>query len=239
MVHRVVWTDDGLPLSEHWGDLFFTGGPEEAEHVFLAGNDLPGRLRPGFQIAELGFGTGLNLLVLHRALLRTCGDPPALATPVFYTAFELSPLSAADMARALAPYALPGTDALLAAWEGACLPRVVSRFASQERRVCFALPGLAVEVILGDARVTVPRWEGTADAWFLDGFAPARNPEAWEPALLAAVVMHTVPGGTLATFTAAGAVRRALAAAGMVVERRPGYGRKRHMTIARKPCFNR
>jgi tRNA U34 5-methylaminomethyl-2-thiouridine-forming methyltransferase MnmC len=85
-------------------------------------------------------------------------------------------------------------------------------------------------MIVGDARETVPAWDGPAEAWFLDGFAPARNPELWEPALLAAVAARTVPGGTCATYSAAGAMRRALAAAGFAVERRPGYGRKRHMT---------
>ena len=97
--------------------------------------------------------------------------------------------------------------------------------------VMAALPGgVALTVIVGDARQTVPSWSGRADAWFLDGFAPARNPELWEPALLEAVAGHTAPGGTLATYTAAGAVRRALEAAGFSITRVPGYGRKRHMT---------
>jgi Uncharacterized conserved protein len=90
-------------------------------------------------------------------------------------------------------------------------------------------------LIAGDARQTVPRWTGRADAWFLDGFAPARNPQMWEPALLQAVADRTAPGGTVATYTAAGAVRRALADAGLEVARVPGYGRKRHMTTARRP----
>ncbi len=76
---------------------------------------------------------------------------------------------------------------------------------------------------------------GRADAWFLDGFAPARNPELWEPALMAEVARHTAPGGSFATYTAAGAVRRALADAGFAVERLPGHGRKRHMSRGRLP----
>jgi tRNA U34 5-methylaminomethyl-2-thiouridine-forming methyltransferase MnmC len=86
-------------------------------------------------------------------------------------------------------------------------------------------------VIAGDARATLPDWDGRADAWFLDGFAPARNPALWEPALMIAVARHTAPGGSCASFTAAGHVRRALAAAGFAVDRRPGFGRKRHMTV--------
>ena len=76
-------------------------------------------------------------------------------------------------------------------------------------------------------------WPGRADAWFLDGFSPARNPELWGEALLAEVGGHTAPGGTMATYTAAGFVRRGLATAGFEVARVPGYGRKRHMTRGR------
>jgi len=93
--------------------------------------------------------------------------------------------------------------------------------------------GITLSVEVGDARQTVPAWEGRADAWFLDGFAPARNPELWEEALMQAVAARTAPGGTCATYSAAGAVRRALDAAGFAVERRPGFGRKRHMTAGR------
>ena len=95
------------------------------------------------------------------------------------------------------------------------------------------LPGLELEVIAGDARDTLPAWGGRADAWFLDGFSPARNPELWEPALLASVAARSTPGATAATYSAAGHVRRALAAAGFTVTRTAGHGAKRHMTRAR------
>ena len=93
--------------------------------------------------------------------------------------------------------------------------------------------GLTMQVIIGDARRTLPDWLGLADAWYLDGFSPAKNPELWEPALLQAVAAHTRAGGTAATYSAAGHIRRALAEAGFTVTRHPGYGRKRHMTRAR------
>jgi len=214
MHHPVRWTDQGLPVSASWDDPFFTGGPDEAAHVFLAGNDLPARLRDGFHVAETGFGTGLNLLVLSAAW----SGPGTLR----FTSFEALPMAAADMARALAPFALPGTEAMVAAWAMA---------GGAVRRL--SLPGIEARVIIGDAAQTLPDWDGRAEAWFLDGFAPARNPELWTEALLAQVARHTAPGGTAATYTAAGHVRRALAAAGFAVERRPGYGRKRHMTVAR------
>ncbi|MEL7093309.1 MAG: tRNA (5-methylaminomethyl-2-thiouridine)(34)-methyltransferase MnmD, partial [Pseudomonadota bacterium] len=94
------------------------------------------------------------------------------------------------------------------------------------------LPWLRVEVISGDARATLPLWHGAADAWFLDGFSPAKNPELWGADLMAQVARHTAPGGTAATYTAAGHVRRGLEAAGFTVTRAPGFGRKRHMTKA-------
>ncbi len=214
MHHPLIWTGDS-PVSAAFDDPFFTGGAAEVQHVFLAGNGLPGRLRPGFHVAELGFGTGLNLAVL----MQHVGTGP-----LRFTSFEALPMAPADMARALAPFALPGAAALVAAWAAAEGP---------VRRL--DLPGIAAEVVIGDARETLPRWAGRADAWFLDGFAPAKNPALWETALIAEVARHTAPGGTAATYTAAGHVRRALAAAGFSVERRPGFGRKKHMTVARLP----
>jgi tRNA U34 5-methylaminomethyl-2-thiouridine-forming methyltransferase MnmC len=96
--------------------------------------------------------------------------------------------------------------------------------------------GIHVRLIIGDARVSLPTWDGQADAWFLDGFSPAKNPELWTPGLLAEVARHTTPGGTLATYSAAGAVRRALAEAGFAVARGPGFARKRHMTTGQMPA---
>jgi tRNA U34 5-methylaminomethyl-2-thiouridine-forming methyltransferase MnmC len=216
------WRDGTLPVSRRFGDPYFSldGGLDETRHVFLAGNGLPGRLRDGFRIAELGFGTGLNLIATALAFATT-GRPGRL----LYTAFEAFPLAAEDLGRALAafPEAAPLVAALTGPWqEGGTI----------------TLPGVTARIIPGDARATLPRWDGLADAWYLDGFAPSKNPDMWEPALMAAVAAHTAPGGSFATYTAAGHVRRALQAAGFAVERCPGFGRKRHMsrgTLAKAP----
>ncbi|MEO0746057.1 MAG: tRNA (5-methylaminomethyl-2-thiouridine)(34)-methyltransferase MnmD, partial [Pseudomonadota bacterium] len=96
----------------------------------------------------------------------------------------------------------------------------------------FDLGDVELTLITGDARQALPAWDGRADAWFLDGFSPAKNPELWGEALMAEVGRHTAPGGTAATYTAAGHVRRGLEAAGFTVDRVPGFGRKRHMTRA-------
>lgn len=208
------WRDGVVPVSTRFDDPYFSleNGLQETRHVFLGGNDLPARLRPGFHVAELGFGTGLNML----ALALVAGQ-----TPVRFTSFEAYPMATSDIARALAvfPEARAIADPFLTAWE------------TGARR--FALGPLTVEVIVGDARDTLQSWAGQADAWFLDGFSPARNPELWSPALMAEVGRLTAPGGSAATYTAAGFVRRGLEQAGFTVTRVPGFGRKRHMTVAR------
>ncbi len=216
----IDWAD-GVPVSRLYRDRYHApDGLAEARHVQLGGCGLPDRFGPGFRIAETGFGAGLNLCAAWAAW-RAAGLPGALG----YDGFEAHPMAAAEMARALAafPAIAAQARALVAAWAAADGP---------VRRL--ALPGLDARVHIGDARETVPAWEGMADAWFLDGFAPSRNPAMWEPALLRAVAERLAPGGVAASFTAAGHVRRALAEAGLVVERRPGHGRKRHMTVARR-----
>ena len=212
----LLWRD-GIPVSRRFNDPYFSlqGGLEETRHVFLAGNGLPERFRPGFRILELGFGTGLNFLVTLQAHRQALG-------PLLYTSFEAFPMAPENRAQALAAF-----------------PEIASEAAALDDAL--ASPGpwtfgnVTLEIVEGDARATLPAWDGQADAVFLDGFAPAKNPEMWEPALLAAVAEKLAPGGTLATYSAAGHVRRALAGAGLEVERRPGFGTKRHMTVARRP----
>ena len=198
----VAWTETGTPVSTRFDDPYFSleDGLAETRHTFLSGNDLPARFSPGFQLAELGFGTGLNMLATLLAF-RDAGVPG----PVRFTSFEAYPMGADEIARALAafPEATAAASDFLGGW------------AAGERRM--DLGGFHLEVIEGDARATLPRWPGLADAWFLDGFSPAKNPELWGEALMAEVARHTCPGGTVATYTAAGFVRRGLAAAGFCV----------------------
>jgi len=217
---ELEWKDGAIPVSQRFDDPYFSleNGLAETRHVFLSGNGLPARFRPGFHIAELGFGTGLNMLAALIAW-RESGT----AGPLRFTSFEAFPMQADEMARALDAFSEARAVAgpLLAAWEAGR-----SRIETDD---------LQAEIIIGDARQTLPRWPGRADAWFLDGFSPAKNPELWGPGLMAEVARHTAPGGTAATYTAAGFVRRGLKEAGFTVERRPGFGRKRHMTCARLP----
>ena len=215
---QIIWRDGDVPVSTRFDDPYFSldNGVVETEHVFLTGNDLPARFADGFQIAELGFGTGLNLLVAWDAW-----DKAGCTGVLRFTSFEAFPMAQVDMVRAHA--AFPDFDGkrdlLTAAWStnGGVLN----------------LPGVRAEVILGDARHTVAHWNDKADAWFLDGFSPAKNPELWGEELLGEVGSHTHANGTVATYTAAGFVRRGLTSAGFEVSRVPGYGRKRHMTRAK------
>lgn len=211
---KIEWRDGDIPVARRFDDPYFSlaDGLAETRHVFLAGNDLLARACPGFAIAELGFGTGLNLLATAAAFG---------TTPFTYTSFEAFPMSAPDMARALALFPELDASALLDAWASG------ARF--------FSLGAATVEVIIGNVGDTLPAWAGRADAWYLDGFAPAKNPDMWAPDVMAEVAAHTNPGGTFATYTAAGAVRRALAESGFEVQRSPGFGRKRHMSTGRMP----
>lgn len=216
---EIIWRDGDVPVSVRFDDPYFSlaGGLAETRHVFLKGNDLPARFRDGFHIAELGFGTGLNLLA-SLAAWREAG----VAGRLHYTSFEAFPMTVREMSRAQAAFAeLAGIAAALAPhWTG--------------RAQTLILPDLQFTLITGDARQTLPAWSGLADAWFLDGFSPAKNPELWQPELMAEVGAHTAPDGTAASYSAAGFVRRGLAAAGFNVTRQAGYGRKRHMTVATK-----
>ncbi|MEY1554048.1 tRNA (5-methylaminomethyl-2-thiouridine)(34)-methyltransferase MnmD [Yoonia sp. R2331] len=214
-------TDHGaVPVSTQFDDPYYSlsGGLEETRHVFLAGNDLPARFRGDFHIAELGFGTGLNLLTTWAAW-----DAAGATGQLTFTSFEAFPMATADMARALAafPEVAPLTETLLSKWSPDAGPTQLT-------------DSLTLNVITGDARRSLPAWDGRADAWFLDGFSPAKNPALWEPELLAQVHAHSAPGGSAATYSAAGHVRQALTDAGFVVARIPGFGRKRHMTTARR-----
>lgn len=211
------WRDE-IPVSTRFDDPYYSleNGLAETAHVFLSGNGLPDRFRDGFLIAELGFGTGLNLLAALR-LWRVSGQTGTL----HFTTFEAFPLTPADMTRAQARFPE--------------IADLASELAPHWGNRRIDLPDLRFEMVEGDARETLPLWEGMADAWFLDGFSPAKNPELWDAALMEEVARHMAPGATAATYTAAGHVRRALAVAGLEVTRMPGYGRKRHMTTALKP----
>jgi tRNA 5-methylaminomethyl-2-thiouridine biosynthesis bifunctional protein len=214
---------DGQPVSRRFGDVYFSraSGIEETRHVFLRHNHLEERWRalpPGaqFVIGETGFGTGLNFLCAWQ-LWNECAPDATL----HYVTIEKYPLFADELTHALSlwPQLSPWRDALLAQYRD--LPPGWHRFVFDGR--------VTLTIAVGDIAACMPQLDMQADAWFLDGFAPTRNPEMWSADILNAIARHSHPGSTFATYTAAGEVRRGLQAAGFAVERVKGHGVKREM----------
>ncbi|WP_336976311.1 FAD-dependent 5-carboxymethylaminomethyl-2-thiouridine(34) oxidoreductase MnmC [Brevundimonas nasdae] len=224
----LTWTEEGEPRSGRFGDVYFSrdDGLAETRAVFLEGCGLPDawRGRDYFTVAELGFGTGLNIAALLDLWRRT--RPEGGRLHIF--SVEGFPLTAAEAARALGawPELAEATEALIANW-----PAATPGFHRVD------LPGFdaVLDVGVGDAAWALEQWSGSADAWFLDGFSPALNPGMWSPEVMALIAKRSAPGAHLATFTVAGAVRRGLAEQGFVVEKRPGHGRKRERLEAHLP----
>lgn len=218
---NVDWQGD-TPFSQRFGDGYFSrdDGPGESRAVFIEGNHLPARfarLSPGdlFVIGETGFGTGLNMLLAADLFTRVA--PPGARLSLISA--ERHPLRARDLARALR------------AW-----PELVQLADRLQAEYPPLTPGyhrlrpahnIDLTLMFGDAGTMWRNSDAKVDAWFLDGFAPDRNPQLWQPRLLETLARHSRPGTTLATFTVAGAVRRALGEAGFEVRRHPGFGRKR------------
>jgi tRNA 5-methylaminomethyl-2-thiouridine biosynthesis bifunctional protein len=221
---EVDW-ENGQPVSRRFGDVYFSqaSGIDETRFVFLAQNRLAERFAqvpPGgsFVVAETGFGTGLNFLCTWELWMRAAPSSARL----HFVSTELYPLARDEMARALALWSelASSREALLAAYG--------PRAPGWDRR-SFEGGRVVLTLLTGDVRETLPQFQGLVDAWFLDGFSPARNPQMWESALCQRIVARSRPGCTFATYTSAGHVRRALTSAGFSVEKVKGFGPKREM----------
>ena len=223
----LVWTERGEPRSSRFGDVYFSAddGLAESRAVFLQGCDLPGAWseRQSFTVAELGFGTGLNIAAL---LDLWHGEGPANGWLNVFS-IEAFPLTAREAARALAnwPELAAVTEALVARWP-AGTPGI-HRIDLPEWRA-------TLDLAVGDVEWALSQWQGVADAWFLDGFSPALNPQMWAEPVIDLIVARSAPDARIATFTVAGAVRRGLSERGFQVDKRPGHGRKRERLEARR-----
>ena len=216
---------DGVPHATLFGDSYYNAddGLAETRHVFLDGNDLPERMAAAshLTIAETGFGTGLNLLAVMAEMKRHAH------LQLDYISFEAQPMDAAMMAatHAAFPEIAVEAEALRAAlpprWPGYHL-------------VVLCAGRLTLHLHYGEVGTMLPMLDMAVDSWFLDGFAPARNPSIWTADILMEIGRLTVPNGSFASFTVAGSVRRGLEVAGFAVEKAPGYGRKRNMIRGRK-----
>lgn len=221
---QIEWTDNA-PRSAAFGDVYFSSdGAAEAEHVFLQGNDLAARFAQGARlgIGELGFGTGLNFLKTWA--LWNAAEKASGARLRFFSV-EAFPLTTADLERAHGAW--PDLSPLASRLREALPPAVAGI-----HQVDIA-EDVTLILAYGEAGAMLRRAEGGVDAWFLDGFSPAKNPEMWRAEVLASVARLSRPNASFATFTVAGEVRRTLASVGFAVEKRAGFGRKKEMLAGR------
>lgn len=222
----LVWEKGNIPYSEAYGDHFYSGnnGRDECHHVFVEGNNLPQRL-PGsecFTIAELGFGTGLNFLHTWDYWRKIRGKQQVLN----FVSFERHPLDGSSINRGLSqwPELENLTGNLLDFWGTRTKITDIWQVDHQT----------TLQVYYLEANAGIDLWSGNADAWYLDGFSPAVNPDMWSAGLMEKLFRHTKTNGTFATYSSAGWVRGNLADAGFEVMRVPGHGKKRHMSVGIK-----
>jgi tRNA 5-methylaminomethyl-2-thiouridine biosynthesis bifunctional protein len=214
---------DGTPYSEVFADVYHNanGGIAKKRHVFLAGNALPGRWagRERFVIFETGFGLGLNFLVTLQAWRRD----PQRCRRLHFVSIEKHPFGTADLHTAHAAYTEVAAEAaeLHARW-----PTLVPGVHRME------FGGVVLTLVLGDVKA-LRDLRLSADAFYLDGFAPSKNPDMWTPQVMRAISRLAAPGATAATWSVAAAVRASLEECGFAVEKRPGFGEKREMIVAR------
>nr|WP_321459079.1 tRNA (5-methylaminomethyl-2-thiouridine)(34)-methyltransferase MnmD [uncultured Cohaesibacter sp.] len=227
---ELVWLDNLTPKSTRFDDTYYTrdNGLEETRYVFIDGNRLPQRWLQGEQtaIGELGFGTGLNFLATWQSWLdhqpeanNTSAHPLASPTLTFIS-FEKYPLDKQDLAKALSPWPeLKNlSERLLELWQPAS-------DGWQE----FHFGAVTLQLYIGDAIDGIKTIPLPVDAWFLDGFNPKTNPDLWSEPLMQALHQASSPHATLASYTAAGWVRRNLQSAGFSIAKRKGFGHKRDM----------
>ena len=216
----------GMPFSPAYGDVYKSraGALQEADEVFVAGGQLKHRWAhaASFTVLEMGFGLGVNVL----ATLAAWRDDPHRPRRLEIVSVEKHPLDADRMRRG---HEALGVDTIDAARLRERLPVA----APGMHRIRLDPAGVTLTLCYGDALQIVPRLRLAVDAFFLDGFAPLRNPDMWSETLIKALARHARTGATLATYSAAGPVRQALAAAGFDASVLPGYGGKRHRLTAR------
>ena len=226
---KLEWRDNGLPVSTEYDDVYFCtdAGLHETNYTFLKQNRLAERfktLKAGdcFTVGETGFGTGLSFMCVWRLFDKYADSEARL----HFVSAEKHPMRPEDWHRALDlwPEFARYTSQLKHTYQPACHGQ--QHFVFDHGRVRLTL-------LIGDAQKTLPEFCGTIDAWFLDGFNPAKNPDMWQPALFHAIAAKSHPQTTYATFSAARLVRDGLKNAGFSVEKLPGYGKKRHMVKGR------
>lgn len=219
---QIDWDDQGRPHSRQYDDVYFAvnEGIEETKHVFLGQTRLAERfanLTPHscMVIGETGFGTGMNFFCAWQLFDQHAHSDARL----HFVSVEKYPLGHDDMARAvrlwpeLAAYTEPLLEQYVAVHPGF-------------QQFTFANGRVTLTLLIGDVLEQLPQLDAQIDVWFLDGFAPAKNPDMWTPELFAQLARLSHPGTVLGTFTTTGWVRRSLVEAGFAMKKVPGIGKK-------------
>ena len=235
------WQGKDVPISTTFGDDYYyhpTAPLSEIQQVFIEPNALAERflaLSPGalFYIGETGFGTGLNFAMVaalwqRHVLDRLSPDVAPSALPkLIWVSFEQRPLTCAQLRKAHQPFLDDGQTPALAPWLEQLQAQYPQRVPGWHQR---DWPGVCLRVYWGDALTGLKKCPTSMDAWCLDGFKPACNPDMWQAGLFQAMGRRSHRQTTFATFTAAGFVRRGLAQAGFAVKKIPGFGGKRDIS---------
>ncbi len=225
----VEYTEEGTPRAPAFGDVYHPrqGGLAQSRHVFLGGNGLPARWQnqPHFVVLETGFGLGLNFLSTWQAWR----SDPQRSQQLWFVSIEKHPLRRLDLLQAWQALATePDLQALATELVQAWPPLI------QGTHTLFFDHGKVKLVLaLSDVRQALKGLRLKAHAFYLDGFAPARNPDMWAPEVFKAIGRLAAPDATAATWSAARDVRNGLTTAGFEVRKVAGFGGKRDMITAR------
>ncbi|MDP2561756.1 bifunctional tRNA (5-methylaminomethyl-2-thiouridine)(34)-methyltransferase MnmD/FAD-dependent 5-carboxymethylaminomethyl-2-thiouridine(34) oxidoreductase MnmC [Psychrobium sp. 1_MG-2023] len=239
---QLSWNDQGEPSSTLFDDLYFstTDGLAETQYVFIEQNNLQQRWLncqdSHYVIAETGFGSGLNFLATWLAFEKFRQQHPLhILKRLFFISFEKYPLSKQDLnsAHQRWPQLARYTKQLQQHYPIAVAGCHRQRFSLSQDLTNSCTDAVILDLWFGDIKDTLPQLsyprQGLVDSWFLDGFAPSKNPDMWSQQLFDNMARVTKDLGSLATFTAAGFVRRGLIEAGFVMTKAKGFGKKREM----------
>ena len=233
---KIHFNQENTPVSDKFDDVYFSNqdGLAETHYVFLEGNQLWERWvnyqEAHFVIAETGFGTGLNFFAvstLFHEFRQKYPDSPL--ERLYFISFEKYPLPLDALQQAHLAYP-----------QFSCLAQHLQQHWLNPIQGCyrFHFDETTLDLWFGDVAENLPQlgdyMNSKIDAWFLDGFAPSKNPDMWNEQLYQQMFRFTKPQGTFATFTAASAVRKGLENAGFNIKKRKGFGKKRECLSGQK-----
>jgi len=235
---QIHWDSEGQPFSEDFNDVYFNtdSGIDESRFVYINPSRLQERWQQhqgSFTLLETGFGTGLNFILTWLEWIEFQANTDhqqdhqqqrfqEKSNHLHYISIEKFPLNKDQIAQALSlfPQLKHLTDQLTAQY-----PLLIKGFHSLQ----FKDEHLTLTLIFDDVSTALPMLNGPIDAWYLDGFAPAKNPDMWTDTLYSSMAQLSKENTSVATFTAAGDVRRSLSAAGFKLNKVSGFGMKREM----------